>query len=127
MAEELSGSLLQLILTSIPTFQAAEALLFLAGHRDRDFTADEMVVGMRPRIITDAAARQYGELFTDTKLATGTNGRFKYAPASAELDRRVCELSQAYNERPVTLIITIYHVAGGTLQPLPDRSKSRLE
>jgi hypothetical protein len=127
MAEELSSSLLQLILTSIPTFQAAEALLFLAAHRDRDFTVDEMVVGMRPRIITDASARQYGALFTDTKLVTETNGRFKYAPASVELDRSVCELSQAYNERPVTLIITIYHLAGGTLQPLTERSKPLLE
>src|SRR5262245_43602083 len=32
------------------------------------------------------------------------DGRFRYGPASGELERRVGELSHAYNERPVTLI-----------------------
>jgi hypothetical protein len=117
MAEELSSVLLALIQASIPTFQAAEALLFLATHRDRDFSADEIVVGMRPRIIDAAAMKEYGDLFATRRLVTETSGRFRYAPASAELERSVCELQHAYNERPVTLIITIYHVASGSFRP----------
>lgn len=114
MAEELSRSLLELIHASIPTFQAAEALLFLATHRDRDFSVDEIIVGMRPRIIAVAAMQEYGSLFATRNLVTEQSGRFKYAPASPELERSVCELQHAYNERPVTLIITIYHVASGS-------------
>jgi hypothetical protein len=116
MAEELSGSLLELIHASIPTFQAAEALLFLATHRDRDFSVEEIVVGMRPRIIALAAMAEYGTLFATRRLVTETSGRFRYAPASPELERSVCELQHAYNERPVTLIITIYHVASGSFR-----------
>ena len=113
MAEELSSALLALIQASIPTFQAAEALLFLATHRDRDFSVDEIVVGMRPRIIDVEAMEEYGTLFATKRLVTKMSGRLRYAPASPELDRSVCELQHAYNERPVTLIITIYHVASG--------------
>jgi hypothetical protein len=127
MAEEISEGLLELIQASIPTFQAAEALLFLAANRDRDFGVDEIVVGMRPRIIAAAAMKEYGALFASRRLVTETEGRFRYAPASSEMERRVCELSHAYNERPVTLIITIYHVARGTIQPLADSPKFRTD
>ncbi len=117
MAEELSSRLLELIQASIPTFQAAEALLFLATHRDRDFSVEEVVVGMRPRIISGATMEEYGVLFTTRHLVTEINGRFQYAPGSPELERSVRELQHAYNERPVTLITTIYHVASGSLPP----------
>ena len=113
MTDDLSSSLLELIHSSIPTFQAAEALLFFAANRDRDFSAEEMVVGMRPREITNVAAREYAALFTARRLVTEVNGRFRYAPVSSELERGVGELAYAYNERPVTLIIAIYRVADG--------------
>ena len=70
MADDLSSSLLTLIDSSIPSFQAAEALLFFAANRDRDFSAEEAVVGMRPRVITVAAVRACAELFTTRRLVT---------------------------------------------------------
>jgi hypothetical protein len=45
------------------------------------------------------------------RLLTEIDGRFRYGPASTELERGVGELSHAYNERPVTLITAIYHIA----------------
>ncbi len=111
MADDLSSSLLELIESSIPSFQAAEALLFFAANRDRDFSAEEVVVCMRPRVITVAAVRACAELFATRQLMTEDVGRFTYRPASSELDRSVGELSRAYNERPVTLITAIYRVA----------------
>jgi hypothetical protein len=126
MAEELSSRLLALIHASIPTFQAAEALLFLAAHRDRDFSIEEVVVGMRPRIIGAADVHEYSALFSEGRLVAAANDRFRYAPASAELERSVGELSRAYNERPVTLIVTICHVASGIIQ-LADSSTSRAD
>src|SRR5262245_40597213 len=124
MTEELPDSLLELIHASIPTYQAAEALLFLAAHRDRDFNVDEIVVGMRPSVIIADAMAAYGELFTAAQLVTGPNGRFRYNPVSTALERSVCELLHAYNERPVTLITTIYQLAGGST-PTASSSKFR--
>jgi hypothetical protein len=117
MGEDLSGALLEFIHASIPTFQAAEALLFLAANRDRDFSPEEIVVGTRPRVITAAAVSEYAALFAAHGLLTETGRRFRYRPASTELERRVGELSQAYNERPVTLIIAIYHIADRGASP----------
>lgn len=113
MTLDLPETLLKFLHTNIPSFQAADALLFFAQNRDRDFSAEEVVIGMRPRMISLAAAKQYAALFTEQRLVTESNGRFRYRPASWELECRVGELSHAYNEKPVTLISAIYHVADG--------------
>ena len=52
MKRDLPETLLKFLHANIPTFQAAEALLFVAHNRDRDFSAEEVVVGMRPRMIS---------------------------------------------------------------------------
>jgi len=111
MVEDLSRTLLEFIDASIPTFQAAEALLFIAANRDCDFSPDEIIVGMRPQVITAAAVRRVCAVFAAQRIVTKLDGRFRCGPASAELERRVGELSHAYNERPVTLITAIYHIA----------------
>lgn len=115
MTPDLPETLLKFLHTNIPTFQAADALLFFAQNRDRDFSAEEVVVAMRPRIISLSAVREYVVLFTEQRLVAESNGRFRYRPASWELECRVGELSSAYNERSVTLISAIYHVADGHL------------
>ena len=66
---------------------------------------------MRPQVITAAAVSGYAVVFAAQRLVTEIDGRFRYGPASAELERRVGELSHAFNERPVTLITAIYHIA----------------
>lgn len=117
MTFELPETLLKFLHANIPTFQAADALLFFAQNRDRDFSAEEIVVAMRPRVISLAAVTEYAALFTERRLVAESNGRFRYRPASWELECRVGELSNAYNEKPVTLISAIYHVADGRLEP----------
>jgi hypothetical protein len=64
-----------------------------------------------------AAVREYAALFTERRLVAEHNGRFSFRPASWELECRVGELSNAYNEKPVTLISAIHHVADGSLDP----------
>ena len=80
---------------------------------------------MRPRII-EPPRHESQRTFRRGTSRTEANGRFRYAPVSAELERSVGELSRAYNERPVTLIIAIYHVASGIIQ-LADSSTSRTD
>jgi len=115
MTLDLPETLLKFLHANVPTFQAADALLFFAQNRDRDFSAEEVVVAMRPRLISVAAVREYAALFTQQCLVSEDNGRFRYRPASWELECRVGELSHAYNEKPVTLISAIYHVADGNI------------
>jgi len=106
MSTDLPQTLLDFIRVTVPAYHAAELLVFLATHRDRDFTAEEVVIGMRPLVITVPAVREHVAHFTAARLVVEAGGRFRCAPASAELERRVGELVDAYNERPVTLIQT---------------------
>ena len=115
MTLDLPETLLTFLHTNVPTFQAADALLFFAQNRDRDFSAEEVVVAMRPRVISLTAVKEYAALFTEQHLVAESNGRFRYRPASWDLECRVGELSHAYNEKPVTLISAIYHVADGRM------------
>jgi hypothetical protein len=120
MAGELSETLRAFLCENIPTVQAAELLLFFAENRDRGFSAEDVVLALRPRIITVDAVREYAASFTERSLLTETDGRFKYA-ATQDLDHGVCELLRAYTERPVSLIIAIHHIALGHIESLTDR------
>lgn len=95
MPGDLSQTLLDFIHVYIPTFQAAEVLLFFAANPDRDFSAEEVVVAMRPAVITVPAVREYLGLFTESRVITETNGRFNYDPSSPEIEGRIGELVRA--------------------------------
>jgi hypothetical protein len=110
MAGTLSPALQDLIQRCIPAFRAVELLLFFAANRERDYSAEEIVVCMRPAAITTSAVREYATLFTANHLATETSGRFRYGPLSSDSERAVAELARAYNEQPVTLIVAIHHI-----------------
>lgn len=125
MAPELSAALLQFIRQCVPTYQAAEVLLFLAANPDRDFSPEEIVVGMRPSVVTYPAVREYAVLFAESGLIRETHGRFRYQPATRELEEALGSLAHAYNERPVTLIRTIYGVADSKIQAFSDSFKLR--
>jgi hypothetical protein len=118
-------SLLELIQSCVPTLQAAEVLLFFASHPDREFSAEEVVVCMRPAVITVPAVKEYTALFTAYRLVTDANGRFRYGPLSSELEHAIGELARAYNERPVTLIRVIYRIADSKIQSFADSFKLR--
>jgi hypothetical protein len=110
MAGHLSPALQDFIHRCIPTFRAAELLLFFAANRERDYSPEEIVVCMRPAVITTSAVREYATTFTANDLTTETRGRFRYGPLSWDSERAIAELALAYNEQPVTLIVTIHHI-----------------
>lgn len=125
MAADLPQFLLDFIHACIPTYQAAELLLFFAANPDRDFSLEQLVVGMRPVVITFPAVREYTAVFCEKQLITESNGRFRYCPNSAELERGIGELVHAYNERPVTLVGAIYRIADSKIQSFADSFKLR--
>jgi len=122
--DDLPATLLDFIRVHIPSFQAAEVLVFFAANPYRDFTLQEINAGLRPAVIATSAVRTYTALFSDGGLVTETNGRFKYGPASMELELRVGELRRAYNERPVTLINAIYRLADSKTRLVTDLRRS---
>jgi hypothetical protein len=125
MAVPLPTSLIDFIHNCVPTYQAAEVLLFFAAHPDRDFSIEEVVVAMRPVVITVPALKEYTSLFVSKGLIRQTHERYTYGPATEELERGIGELAHAYNEKPVTLIRFIYRLADGTIQSFADSFKLR--
>jgi hypothetical protein len=125
MEHDLPDGLLDFIHRSIPTLQAAEVLLFFAGHPDRVFRPEEVVVGMRPLIVTVPAAKEYLERFLEHGLIAVRPDGYVYGPASPALERAIGELGRAYNERPVTLIAAIYRIADKKIQSFSDSFKLR--
>ena len=119
MPSDLPHKLLQFIQSSLPTYQAAEVLLFFAAHPDRAFTPEEIVVGLRPVVITVPAVKEYARLFVIRQLIVEANGTYTYGPAD-ELELRIGELAHAYNEKPVTLIRAIYQIADSRIQSFAD-------
>ena len=125
MAAPLPTSLIDFIHDCVPTYHAAEVLLFFAAHPDRDFSIEEVVVAMSPVAITLPAATQYTSIFVSKGLIRQTHERYTYRPATEELERGVCELAHAYKEKPVTLIRFIYRLADSTIQSFADSFKLR--
>ncbi|HEY5792614.1 MAG TPA: hypothetical protein VIS74_04905 [Chthoniobacterales bacterium] len=61
--------------------------------------------------------------FQSMKLVVPRGGGFVFAPASEELRLAVDALEAAYNQRPVTLIRTIYALADHKIQSFADSFK----
>jgi hypothetical protein len=126
MAPVLPATLLTFIQDCVPTYQAAELLLFLAAHRDSAFTPEEIVTAIQPVDITVSAVREYTAVLRNASLITEQAGAFRYSPRP-DLDIRVAELLRAYNETPVTLIRAIYHIADRNIRSFADAFKLRQE
>ena len=116
MPIELPSRLQRFIFQCVPTLQAAEVLLFVAAHRERDFSADEIVALIQPTVVTAPAVMEFMALLQSSHVVTAIDGRFRYTPGTGELDAAIGELGRTYNERPVTLIAAIYRIADGKSQ-----------
>lgn len=117
---DFSPSLLRIIRSCVPTFAAAELLVFLSRHPARRWKSEEISVEIRPTIIPLSAINEYLELFRSSGLVRAADGDFEYAPAAPDLEEAIGELVLAYNERPVTLIRTIYTIADLKIQSFAD-------
>ena len=118
--DKLSRTLVDFIRQCVPTLQAAEVLLFFANHPDGAFSAEEIVVAIRPFVATVPAVQDYIRLFVKAGLVAATPQGYVYAPVSGALAGAIGELGNAFNERPVTLITTIYKIADSKIQSFSD-------
>lgn len=120
---ELPKNLLLLIQNGIPTLPAAELLVFLARHPEKAWKCEEIVGAIRPAAVTIPEGEKYLAAFEAQGLIRGDSGLFQFAPASPELKDAVLALVHAYDERPVTLIRTIYALADSKIQSFADSFK----
>jgi hypothetical protein len=105
----------------IPNVDAAELLFLFARARGMPLDLAAALDGLRPTVISPPAARRQLEAFAERGLlARLGNDTYEYQPASAELDEVVRALTRVYNERPVTLVRTIYALRDETIRSFSD-------
>jgi hypothetical protein len=109
---ELPAEVRQLIHTSVPSIDALEVFMQLLRPRDVPLTVPELIEAMRPAAVSDLVVRESVALLRAQGIFAETpDGRILYRPDSPAVESAVSLLLRAYNERPVTLIRTVYAIA----------------
>jgi hypothetical protein len=90
---QLSPVLIRFIDRCIPTYHAAEVLLFLAANPEGRFAAEEIAAAMRPTRIVASEVREYLDRFAACGFVTEDNKRFGYVQTTGDLEGAVCEPS----------------------------------
>jgi hypothetical protein len=121
---DLPDNLLSFLQVAIPTFPAAELLIFLSDHPG-PWQPDALADAAQPMSIAPEEVEEYLALFKSAGLLAETSfaSAFVFAPSTPGLEAAVAALTQAYNERPVTLIRTINALADHKLQSFADAFK----
>jgi hypothetical protein len=117
----LPNALIQLIQHCLPSFQAAELLVFMARKPSAAWTLDSLNTEL-PQDAFDRSSLANLLPFLSSRglVQEQPPGTFAYHPASKELKEAVDLLATAFNERPVTLIRTIYALADHPIQSFAD-------
>ena len=109
---ELPLELRQLIHSSVPSIDALEVLMEVLRHRDTPPTVPELIEALRPAGVSEPVVRESLALLRGQGILTeAADGKILYRPDSPAVESAVGLLLRAYNERPVTLIRTVYAIA----------------
>jgi len=119
---DLPENLLCFLQATVPSFPAAELLVFLTTHPG-PWKPSELTRAAGPMSIAPTEADEYLSLFKSAGLLADQPGGMVFAPSTPELEAAIAALCQAYNERPVTLIRTINALADHKLQSFADAFK----
>lgn len=80
--------------------------------KDLPRTVPELIEALQPTAVTEPVVREFLALFRSQGILFETpEGSILYRPDSPALERALGLLVRAYNERPVTLIRTVYAIA----------------
>lgn len=88
---------------------ALETLVTLARKPDAIWSAEDLHVRI-PRLSPTTLGLYLTEL-AEQGIVAAESGGFRYRPASPTIEAAIAGLCKAYNERPVTLIRTVYSIA----------------
>ena len=120
-----SDEFFRFLRASVPTVDAAEALLLLQREPERWWSAEEVAAALLPAVALSAseAAAYLGRFEATGLVALGLDQRAQYRPGHSQLDAHVSTLAQAYRERPVTLIRVIYALRDSKIFSFADAFK----
>jgi hypothetical protein len=118
MASVLSSELIEFMKGCVRSVWAVELLLFLRAHKDRAWSADELVAELRS---SRTLATEILSCFSAAGLISEPDtDRFVYAPAAPVLEDLCATLEQEYRERPVAVVNAIVAVRNSGIQNLAD-------
>jgi DNA-binding IclR family transcriptional regulator len=120
---EFSDEFCRFIQLAIPAVDAAELLLVFHRKPEAALNAQEAVAKLGPGIAR-GDAEKYLSVFVANGLLEPVDGRFRYRLENAAA-AHVETLSQAYLQRPVTLIRVIYALRDSRIQTFADAFKLR--
>jgi hypothetical protein len=110
---------------AVPSVDAAELLLGLRSHPDKQWDIREAAQSVQGTI-READALRYLDLLQARSLVIALpERRFQYRPATSDLAHFVETLARAYNERPVTLFRMIYALRDDRIRSFADAFKIR--
>ena len=114
-------SLRAFIREHIADVDAAELLLQLAREPQRHYDVPSLLESLRPTAISEATARRHLGLFQERGLLESAEaGRYRYRPASEDVDACVQALMRVYNARPVTMVRMIYALRDEKIRSFAD-------
>jgi hypothetical protein len=105
---EFPEGLRTLIRECIPGVDAAELLLLLARAPEVTFELGTLISSLRGTDLSEASACAYLARFEACGLVAEEQGRYRFSAGDEQVREWVSVLERLYNERPVTLIRTIY-------------------
>jgi len=108
----------------VPSVQAAELLLLLAGEPAAAFRAKEAAERV-PAMGETEAAKILQALHANGLAMAGVDQAYQYRPATEALKAHVVMLAKAYEERPVTLIRIIYALRDSKIRSFADAFRVR--
>jgi hypothetical protein len=120
---EFSDEFCRFLQGAIPAVDAAELLLVFHARPEAWLGVQEAIGKLGPGI-SRGDMEKYLENFVARELLDAAEGRYRYragSPAAAHVDT----LSQAYQQRPVTLIRVIYALRDSKIQTFADAFKLR--
>ena len=109
---KLPAEVRELIYSSVPSIDALEVLIQVVRHQDTPRTLPELIEALQPTAVTEPIVREALALLrTQGILSETPDGKILCRPDSPALEHALGLLVRAYNERPVTLIRTVYAIA----------------
>lgn len=120
---EFSDAFCRFIQAAIPAVDAAELLLVFHRKPEASLGAQEAMARLGPGI-SRADAEKYLSAFVALGLLEPADGKYRYRAAN-ETAAHVETLSQAYLQRPVTLVRVIYALRDSRIQTFADAFKLR--
>ncbi|MES2304274.1 MAG: hypothetical protein V4558_02160 [Gemmatimonadota bacterium] len=101
-----------LLRSCVPSTDALEVFILLSSSPDRVWSLQEVRAAMQGTTVAQPTVVGFLDALRSCGLAVGDPATgFQYLPSTPELAIAAEHIVRAYNERPVTLIRTIYAIA----------------